>query len=340
MKVCRRLFWRFSEEVSVLKKYISAFTCASVLLLLLLVACGSPAQAVTSGNANSAQAGRTPATSLAPTATRTGRTPVATVAPALTSTAQGLPRPAHVVIVIEENHSFRNVIGSGSAPYLTSLANRGALFTNSVAITHPSQPNYLALFSGSTHGISSDSCPHTFTSANLASELIAAGFSFGGYSEGLPKPGYTGCTKGPYARKHNPWVNFTTVPSRANLPFSRFPNSSHFSSLPTVSFIIPNLNDDMHNGTIRQGDTWLKNHLSAYVQWAETHNSLLIVTWDENDGSPGNQIPTLFVGQMVKTGRYSERINHYTVLRTLEAMYGLPALGNSAHLSPITDCWR
>src|SRR5579875_3019533 len=111
MKVCRRLFWRFSEEVSVLKKYISAFTCASVLLLLLLVACGSPAQAVTSGNANSAQAGRTPATSLAPTATRTGRTPVATVAPALTSTAQGLPRPAHVVIVIEENHSFRNVIG-------------------------------------------------------------------------------------------------------------------------------------------------------------------------------------------------------------------------------------
>jgi hypothetical protein len=91
---------------------------------------------------------------------------------------------------------------------------------------------------------------------------------------------------------------------------------------------------------VPMGDSWLKNNLSGYVQWAKTHNSLLIVTWDENDGSAGNQIPTIFVGPMVKTGHYSENINHYNVLRTLEDMYGLSHVGNSATATPISDCWQ
>lgn len=317
----------FPEEVSVLKKHVSAFTCISALLLWLGVACQSPAPATTPGGGVAA--------------TQAGQTPATTVVPASTSVTTGLPRPAHVVIVMEENHSYSDIIGSASAPYINSLASKGALFTSSFAITHPSEPNYLALFSGSTQGVSDDSCPHTFTGANLASELSAAGLSFASYAENLPGAGYTGCTSpdGLYARKHNPWVNFTTVPSSANLPFSSFADSSDYSHLPTVSFVIPNLNNDMHNGTIQEGDSWLKNNLAAYAQWAETHNSLLIVTWDEDDGSQSNQIPTLFVGQMVKAGRYGETINHYTVLRTLEDMYGLPAVGNSANVSVITDCW-
>ncbi len=291
-----------------MKNRIASLTFISALLLWLGVACESPTPA------------KVPATP--------------------SSAAAALPRPSHVVIVMEENHSYANIIGSASAPYINSLANKGALFTNSFAITHPSQPNYLALFSGSTQRVISDLCPHTFTSANLASELLAAGFTFGGYSESLPATGYTGCTSADiYARKHNPWVNFTTVPSGANLPFSSFPDGADYSNLPTVSFVIPNLNNDMHNGTIQEGDTWLKNNLDAYVQWAETHNSLLIVTWDEDDGSLRNQVPTIFVGQMVKTGQYSETVNHYTVLRTLEDMYGLTALGESAKVSSVADCW-
>jgi phospholipase C len=253
--------------------------------------------------------------------------------------AATLPRPAHVVVVMEENHSYADIIGSASAPYINSLASQGALFTHSFAITHPSQPNYLALFSGSTQGTTSDSCPHTFTTGNLASELIAAGFPFTGYSEGLPKAGSTVCTSGKYARKHSPWVNFSNVPSSDNQPFSSFPSSSNYSTLPTVSFVIPNLNDDMHDGTIQQGDTWLKNNMDAYAQWAKQQNSLLIVTWDEDDSSQNNQIPTIFVGQSVKVGTYSETINHYNVLRTLEDMYGLATLGNSATVSAISDCW-
>jgi hypothetical protein len=252
--------------------------------------------------------------------------------------ATTLPRPDHVVMVIEENHAYSEIIGSSSAPYINSLASQGAVLANSHAVTHPSEPNYLALFAGSTFGLSDDSCPHTFTSANLAQELIQAKSSFGGYSEDLPSVGYTGCSYANYARKHNPWVNFTNVPSSVNMPFNSFP--TNFSSLPTVSIVVPNLQNDMHDGTIEQADTWLKSHIDSYATWAKKNNSLLIVTWDEDDRSSGNQIPTIFVGPMVKAGNYSENVNHYNVLRTLEAMYELPYANQSASVTIITDLWQ
>jgi len=241
-------------------------------------------------------------------------------------------------VVMEENHSYSEIIGSPDAPYINALAAAGALFTNSFAITHPSQPNYLDLFSGLNQGVTDDSCPHTFSTQNLESELITAGKTFAGYSEGLPGIGSEVCSSGEYARKHVPWTNFTNDPSGNNLPFTSFP--TNFVTLPTISWVIPDLLDDMHDGTIEEGDTWLQTNLSPYVQWAQTHNSLLIVTWDEDDGSEANQIPTIFVGPMVKLGKYGELINHYNVLRTLEDMYGLPHLGNSSKVKPITDVWK
>jgi hypothetical protein len=239
---------------------------------------------------------------------------------------------------MEENHSFNDVIGSSAAPYINDLATRGALFADSFAVTHPSQPNYVALFSGSTQGLTSDSCPHTFTVNNLGNELRTAGFSFTGYSESLPADGSTVCTSGEYARKHSPWTNFSDLPATVNKRFSEFP--ADFTSLPTVSFVIPNLLDDMHDGTVAEGDTWLRTNIDAYAQWASAHNSLLIVTWDEDDNSQNNQIPTLFFGAHVTPGRYTERITHYNVLRTLQDAYGLAHLGNSATATPITDVWH
>lgn len=249
-----------------------------------------------------------------------------------------LPLPAHVVVVVEENHGYSQIIGSPQAPYINTLASEGASFTNSHAITHPSQPNYLAMFSGSTQGITDDSCPHTFSAANLGSELIAARKTFSGYSEGLPSVGSTVCTSGEYARKHAPWVDFSNVPATDSIPFSSFP--TQYSNLPAISFVVPDLLDDMHDGTIQQGDSWLQTHLAAYVTWAKTNNSLLIVTFDEDQGTSTNQIATIFVGPMVKPGQYSEYINHYNVLRTLEAIYGLPYAGNSAKVKTITDVWQ
>lgn len=266
------------------------------------------------------------------------RTAVSVVSASPASTA-GVPRPDHLVVVMMENHSYSDIIGSSDAPYLNSLAAEGANFTQSFAVTHPSEPNYLALFSGSTHGLTSDSCPHSYTSDNLGKELIGAGDSFAGYSESMPSNGYTGCTSGSYARKHNPWVNFTSsVPTADNLTFAALP--SQYASLPTVSFVVPNLNDDMHDGTVAAGDSWLQQHLAGYATWASTHNSLLVVTWDEDDNSAGNQIPTIFVGQHVKPGNYAETINHYDVLRTIEDAYALPYAGSAASATPITDAWN
>jgi len=252
--------------------------------------------------------------------------------------AASIPAPTHVIVVMEENHAYAEIIGSGQAPYINTLATQGALFTNSFAITHPSQPNYLALFSGSKHGIIDDSCPHTFTGRSLESMLLAAGETFKGYSEDLPAVGSQVCTSGKYARKHAPWTDFSRDLASDNQPFSNFP--SDFSKLPTVSWVIPNLDNDMHDGTIQQGDRWLQTNLMAYVTWAQNNNSLLIVQFDEDDGTSGNHIVTIFVGPMVKPGKYSEKINHYNVLRTIEDMYGLPHLGRTASATPITDVWK
>jgi acid phosphatase len=251
-----------------------------------------------------------------------------------------VPKYAHVVVVLEENHSYADIIGSSSAPYLNQLAKQGALMTSSFAVAHPSEPNYMALFSGSTDGLTGDDCPVTSSAANLGSELLAAGDTFKGYSEDLPSAGDTTCTSNGYARKHAPWANFTNVPGADSVPFSSFPAAaSGYPNLPAVSFVIPNLTDDMHDGTIAQGDAWLKKNIDAYASWAKANDSLLIVTWDEDDYSQSNQIPTIIVGQGVKPGPDSQNINHYNVLATLERMYGLPEAGSSAGASPIGNIW-
>jgi phosphatidylinositol-3-phosphatase len=262
--------------------------------------------------------------------------------PATKLAAASIPQYAHVVIVMEENHSFDDIIGDTTdAPYMNQLADEGALMTSSYAVTHPSEPNYMALFAGDTFGLTADDCPVSEGgTANLGSELLAAGYTFKGYSEGLPKTGSTACTSGEYARKHSPWINFSNVPTSDSLPFSLFPSSSDYASLPTVSFVIPNLEDDMHNGTIAQADTWLQDNLSAYATWAAANDSLLIVTWDEDDYTENNQIPTIFYGQDVVQGQYDEDIDHYNVLATLEQMYGLTEVGDSDGAAPITDIWN
>jgi len=238
-----------------------------------------------------------------------------------------------------ENHAYGQIIGSPQAPFINWLARRGALFTASFAITHPSEPNYLALFSGSTNGVVGDPCPTSVRGPNLAADLIAAHLTFAGYSEGLPAPGSNVCAAGEYARKHVPWTDFPRLTPSVNLPFSRFP-ARDFGKLPTVSFVIPNLCHDMHDCSVATGDAWLKAHIAGYATWAMTHDSLLIITFDEDDGSQNNQIATIFLGQRVRPGRYHARIDHYVVLRTIEQAYGLRLDGRAARSHPITWIWR
>jgi acid phosphatase len=251
--------------------------------------------------------------------------------------AQPLPRPDHIVIVVEENKAYAQVIGNPDAPYINSLATRGALFTRSYGVTHPSQPNYLALFSGSTHGLASNACPLELGGGNLGGALLARGLSFASYSESMPETGFEGCVHGAYRRKHNPAANWREL-AAYNLPFSAFPQD--YAQLPTVALVVPDQDNDMHDGSVARADVWLDRHIEPYAQWAIKHNSLLIVTWDEDDGSADNRVATLFAGPMVKRGSSAQRINHYSILRTVEEMYGLPHLGNSADAQPVRDVWR
>lgn len=254
--------------------------------------------------------------------------------------AVALPHFDHIVVVLEENHSYGEIVGATDAPYINSLLSQSAVFTDAHGVAHPSQPNYLALYSGSTLGVTSDDCPQHFTAPNLGGALLAQHLTFTGYSENLPSAGFTGCTADGalYARKHNPWVNFGDVPADSNQPFSSFPTD--FTQLPTVAFVVPNQQDDMHSGSIAAADSWLHDQMDAYAQWATAHNSLLVVTWDEDDGSASNQILTLMLGAHITAGKYGETIDHFAVLRTIEALEGLPFTGNAAHAATIADIWQ
>jgi hypothetical protein len=212
-------------------------------------------------------------------------------------TANATPAFAHIVVVMEENHSLAEIIGNAQAPYLNSLANAGSLLTNYHAITHPSEPNYLAIYAGSTFGITDDGT-YSEPDPTLATVLQGAGQSFIGYVEsGSP-------------RKHNPWESFPEGMTVEH-DFTTFPTD--LTQLPKVAFVIPNLNDDMHDGTIAQADQWLKTNIDAYARWAVTHNSLLIVVWDEDDGSQSNQVPAIVYGAHVVPGQYGNAYTHYDV---------------------------
>ncbi len=272
-----------------------------------------------------------------------------------------LPKYAHVVIVIEENKNYSDIVGNRNAPYINKvLLRQGANLTRMFADEHDSEGNYFWIFSGSNQGVgyrdvipTRRNNPHyPFTAANLGEELIRAGYTFKGYAEGLPSIGDRVDRTKVYARKHVPWISFANIPNgrteatSVNLQFRQFPRN--FRRLPTVSIVIPNLYDDMHSGLpwrrVRRGDDWLKHNIGPYYRWAKTHDSLLIVTWDENEDGSGfhgltnpasrnrsmkNRIPTVIAGAHVRQGNYTEGrgVTEVNLLRTIEALYGLPEAG-------------
>lgn len=320
-----------------MRSRIVLFAAATVAL----AGCGSSTAG--SQTAPGAAAVTPSATTAAPATARPAAT--GTTAPTLPSSpaastpvpVPGSATPDHLVIVVEENHSFAE---TAAQPYLSSLEAGGATFVDSHGVAHPSEPNYLALWSGSAHGVTSDRCPVDLGAApNLGAQLLAAGRTVAGYLEAMPTAGYRGCSAGSYARKHNPLADFAATSDAAHTkPFSAFPTTADgYAGLPSVSLVVPDLDDDMHDGSVAQGDAWLHAHLSGYAGWAQTHNSVLVVTFDEDDDTAGNHILTVFSGQHVKPGRYGERITHDNVLATVEHAYGLAPLTDAA---AIDDIWQ
>lgn len=280
--------------------------------------------------------------------------------------AADLPRYEHIIVVVEENKDFEEIIGNPAAPYLNKLAAEGTVLTRMFAEEHGSQGNYFWLYSGSNQNVGYDNRvpARKFAAANLGAALFAKGLTFKGYSQSLPAIGADvetaprGCLYPClYARKHVPWISFANVPdgttleTSANLRFADFP--ADLTGLPTVAFVIPDMQHDMHNGAPRDsipaGDLWLRQNLDRYYQWAKAHEGLLIVTFDENADTSGyrgptdpainpdhdrrrrdlqNRIATIFAGAHVAPGHAdAEPMTHVNILRTIEAIYGLPKAG-------------
>ena len=187
--------------------------------------------------------------------------------------AAAIVRPDHIVVVIEEDRASDAIGDIAHMPYFNQLAASGLVYSNSHGVAHPSLPDYLALYSGSTQGITDNGNNHTFTGPNIAkslnSTLLSSGqyLSFGGYVESLPRDGDTttriaGDPNDPsappdlYMRNYNPMAQFTDVGAhggvaitnaQVNKTFASFPTTAAgYAALPTVSFVIPNTLHNTH----------------------------------------------------------------------------------------------
>ncbi|MFE7358215.1 alkaline phosphatase family protein [Streptomyces sp. NPDC057543] len=243
-------------------------------------------------------------------------------------------------MVMMENKGYDDILNNPSTkpqdqvPYIKSLEAQGASFTNSYGLTHPSLPNYYSLLSASDIVKTSDwPEPQSVDTDNLPNQLVTHGYTFADYAnQGKPTQ----------------WLRYKNIPGvPGNLnPMDKrqedFPTTPEgFENLPNVSFYVGNGQQSMHDGTLAQGDAFIKKTFDSYIQWAKTHNSLFVLTWDEDDFTPSNHIPTIMVGPMAKAGEYSEHITHYNVLKTLLDMYGLDHINHTADpdVSTITDVW-
>jgi hypothetical protein len=256
--------------------------------------------------------------------------------------ANGVPILNHVILVVMENHSYDEV---RTLPYISTLIQNSTTFSQSYAVAHPSQPNYLALWAASTLAITNDNCPppgSPFSASNLGNACEVAGVSWKSYCENLPSVGSTVCssTDNLYRRKHHACPDFSNLNHARECPYTQLAADIAAGTLPGLAFVAPNMCDDMHDCSTSTGDTWLANNLPAMIA-AVGPRGLVILTWDEDDKSSANHILTVFAGAAVKANLVStQTISHYTVVRTICDVLGLVPFGNAATEIAPTDIWN
>jgi hypothetical protein len=235
----------------------------------------------------------------------------------------------HVVWVVMENKAVSQIIGSANAPYINSLAGQCGSASQFFAVSHPSLPNYIAMTSGSTQGITDDSGPSSHP-LNVASIFSQVGTGWRSLEESMP----SNCrltNSATYAVRHNPAAYYTNIRTNCNtldVPLGSTPNLS-----ARFTFVTPNLCNDMHDCSVKTGDTWLAGFLPkvfASAQYAAGRTAVFL-TWDEDDHSAANHIATLVIAPSVRPGTVSAtHFTHYSMLRTTEQLLGLGFLGNAA----------
>ena len=258
---------------------------------------------------------------------------------------QPIPSFGHVIVVVFENKEISSVLGSRSAPTFNSYARTYATLTRYYGVTHPSLPNYLALVSGSTQGITSDCTSCDVDARSLADTLEASGRTWKAYLEGLPRPGFLGDYSGRYAKKHDPFAYFRSIvdsPTRSQrrVPLEELGADVKAGTLPDFSLVVPDMCNSMHDCSVRVGDAWLRRTVGPLLHLPRT---VIFIVFDE--GKPkteaGGHVLALAVGTAVRPhAKFRGLTNHYGLLRTIEQAWGLPRLGRSGDATPITGIWR
>jgi hypothetical protein len=262
------------------------------------------------------------------------------------ATAAG-PVPAfdHVVVIVFENKESTRVLGNRAAPTFNAYGRRYGRLTRYYGVTHPSLPNYLALVSGSTQGITTNCTDCVIDATSLADTIEASGRTWKTYAEGLPALGFLGPFNGRYAKKHNPFAYFRGIAEdparRARLvPLSQLGPDVRTGALPSFSLVVPDLCHSMHDCSVSVGDAWLRSQIGKFVKLP---NTVVFVVFDEGSTTirGGGHTAALALGKAVRSGsRFTAVTSHYGILRTIEQAWGLPLLGRSAHIPPITGIWR
>jgi hypothetical protein len=283
--------------------------------------------------------------------------PTPTPRPKPTRTPAPTPRPprvtawpkiGHIYEIILENHEAGSIIGNGSAPYINALARQYGLATNYTAVSHPSLPNYLALWSGSTQGVR-DNGVHDFTKGRtLADQITASGRTWHVAAQNVPLGCFKGASasggtdgSGTYVRKHAPAISWTSVSSST----SRCAQITNFGNFNPASgnfwFIVPNLCNSMHDCSIAIGDAWLRGFLPRILGSAAFKaNGLILLTFDEGSSGKGGggKVATIVISHRARTAFTSAKAhNHYSLVRTIEALWGMPCMANSCSATTLRE---
>ncbi len=250
-----------------------------------------------------------------------------------------IPASSHVFVVVEENHSYSQVIGNSAMPYLNSLANKYGLSTQYYANTHPSIGNYFMMAAGQTI-TNNDSYCSTLTNDNIVRHLLTAGKTWKAYAESLPYAGYTGCGSGNYVKRHNPLAYFSDVANSSEkynlVPFTQFSKDRANNNLPNFSFIVPNLINDAHDGSLSTADNWLKTNIAPLISSATFQkDGILIIVFDESldtdTAHGGGHIACVVMGPKVRLGVKSTTLyQHQNLLKTIMKALGLSSFPGAA----------
>ena len=270
----------------------------------------------------------------------------------LYATALRVPAFSHIYVIVMENHEYGSIVGSAKAPYTNALIRRYGLATNYTAVSHPSEPNYLALWAGSTFGIHDDAI-HNLAARNLADQLAAHRKTWHVYAQDLPRVCSTVGSasggvdligaSGEYVRKHEPAISFTDI-ARSRTRCAQITRLATFRpAAANFELIVPNMTNDMHDGSIAQGDAFLRAFVPRITRSAAFANSLLVITWDEGSTSVGGggRVATILISPRSFAGHRSAIAhNHYSLLRTIENAWGLGCLNQTCRANDLREFFR